>query len=72
MAIITVNGAPQTILEETITVAKLLSQNKVEMPEMVSVQLNGEFLDRQLFENTAVKHADEVDFLYFMGGGAVR
>jgi sulfur carrier protein len=72
MAIITVNGEPQTIQEETITVAKLLSLNKVEMPDMVSVQLNGEFLDRQLFEITTLKHADEVDFLYLMGGGAVR
>ena len=72
MAIITVNGEPQTIPEETITVAKLLTQNKVEMPDMVSVQLNGEFLDRQLFETTRVKHSDEVDFLYFMGGGASR
>ena len=72
MAVITVNGETQTIPEETITVAKLLICNKVEMPDMVSVQLNGEFLDRQLFETTTVKDADELDFLYFMGGGAVR
>jgi sulfur carrier protein len=72
MAIITVNGEPQAIQEETITVAQLLIHNKVEMPEMVSVQLNGEFLDRQFFETTTLKHADEVDFLYFMGGGAAK
>jgi sulfur carrier protein len=72
MPIITVNGEPQTIPEETITVAKLLSQNKVEMPDMVSVQLNGEFLDRQCYETTNVTHADEVDFLYFMGGGTAE
>ncbi len=72
MAIITVNGKPQTIPEESITVAELLSLNKVEMPDMVSVQCNGEFLDRQAYESTTVKHADEVDFLYFMGGGAIR
>ena len=72
MAIITVNGKPQTISDETITIAELLSLNKVEMPDMVSVQYNGEFLDRQDFENTTVKDADEVDFLYFMGGGAIR
>jgi sulfur carrier protein len=72
MATITVNGEPQTIQEETITVIKLLSQHKVERPDMVSVQLNGEFLDRQAYESTTLKHADEVDFLYFMGGGAVR
>jgi sulfur carrier protein len=72
MAVITVNGELQTIPSETITVAELLSLNKVEMPDMVSVQCNGEFLDRQLFETATVKHADEVDFLYFMGGGTVR
>jgi sulfur carrier protein len=72
MAIITVNGEPQAIQEETITVAQLLIHNKVKMPEMVSVQLNGEFLDRQFFETTTLKHADEVDFLYFMGGGAAK
>lgn len=70
MAIITVNGEPQTIPEESITVAQLLTHKKVEMPDMVSVQLNGEFVDRQLFESTTIKHADEIDFLYFMGGGA--
>jgi sulfur carrier protein len=71
MATITVNGKPQTIPKETITVAELLSANKVEMPDMVSVQYNGEFLDRQAYENTTVRDADEVDFLYFMGGGAI-
>jgi sulfur carrier protein len=72
MAVITVNGEAQTIQEETITVAKLLAQNKVGMPDMVSVQLNGEFLERQAYESTTLKHSDEVDFLYFMGGGASR
>jgi sulfur carrier protein len=36
---------------------------------MVSVQLNGEFVDRQQFAATMFKEGDEVDFLYFMGGG---
>ena len=72
MAIITLNGEPQTINEETITVAKLLALNKVEMPDMVSVQFNGAFLDRKSYETSHIKPADEVDFLYFMGGGAAR
>jgi sulfur carrier protein len=71
MVIIKVNGDPQTILEESISVAGLLSLNKVEMPEMVSVQLNGEFLDHKAFSITTLKNDDEVDFLYFMGGGEV-
>ena len=36
---------------------------------MVSVQINGEFVDRGDFNSTLVNDNDEVDFLYFMGGG---
>ena len=39
------------------------------MPDMVSVELNGEYLDRDVFDSTPVKDGDEVEFLYFMGGG---
>ena len=39
------------------------------MPEMVSVELNGEFLRREVFESTTLKEGDKVEFLYFMGGG---
>jgi sulfur carrier protein len=41
----------------------------VEQPDMVSVQLNGEFVDRPSYASTQLKERDEVDFLYFMGGG---
>jgi sulfur carrier protein len=37
---------------------------------MVSVQLNGEFVDRANFSIINVREGDEVDFLYFMGGGS--
>ncbi len=66
---IKINGEPETIVQQSVTVAELLSLKKVEMPDMVSVQLNGEFLDRQAYSATHLKEADEVDFLYFMGGG---
>lgn len=65
---IKVNGSPQAI-EHSVTVAELLVLNKVEMPDMVSVQLNGEFVKRENFASTIVKENDEIDFLYFMGGG---
>ena len=51
------------------TVAGLLKDQKVKMPEMVSVELNGEILSRQGFDTTAVGEGDRVEFLYFMGGG---
>lgn len=63
-----VNGADQ-VIENVLSISELLKTNKVDKPEMVSVQINGEFLDRSAFESTLVKENDEVDFLYFMGGG---
>jgi sulfur carrier protein len=55
--------------EKGLNVAELLVVNKVEMPDMVSVQLNGEFVKRENFTRTVLKENDEIDFLYFMGGG---
>lgn len=69
MAKIIVNGEQQDV-SLPLNVAQLLKLNKVEQPEMVSVQLNEEFVDRNDWEKIQLKEGDEVDFLYFMGGGA--
>ncbi len=66
-----INGTDTTIDTPSLTVVELLKQQNVDMPDMVSVQLNGEILERDAFENTTVKDSDEVEFLYFMGGGAI-
>lgn len=58
-------------LEKGINITDLLVKNKVEMPDMVSVQLNGEFIKKENFQNTVIKENDEVNFLYFMGGGGL-
>jgi sulfur carrier protein len=68
MAIITVNGTAQD-LAENLSLAELLTLNNVLQPDMVSIQLNGEFILREDYESTVLKANDEVDFLYFMGGG---
>ncbi|MBI5555159.1 MAG: sulfur carrier protein ThiS [Elusimicrobia bacterium] len=65
---IKINGKEQ-VIEKGLSVAELLIVNKVEMPDMVSVQLNGEFVRRGKFSQTVLKENDEIDFLYFMGGG---
>ncbi len=65
---IKVNGASQEI-EAGLSIASLLVCNKVEQPDMVSVQLNGEFVQPDRVTATVLKEGDEVDFLYFMGGG---
>ncbi len=56
-------------LDQEVTVTKLLELQDVESPDMVSVQLNGEILERAAFETTTVGTGDHVEFLYFMGGG---
>jgi len=52
-----------------LTVTQLLAEREVKMPDMVSVELNGEILGRGTFDSTTVKAGDKVEFLYFMGGG---
>ncbi len=66
---IKVNGKDQSIQENAVSVSELLKRNKVESIEMVSVQLNGIFIDKNDFDKISLKENDELDFLYFMGGG---
>ncbi|MBW8038401.1 MAG: sulfur carrier protein ThiS [Planctomycetes bacterium] len=65
---IVVNGE-QVNCDDDLTVSKLLIEQKVKMPEMVSVEINGKILKRTEFEQTLLKDDDKVEFLYFMGGG---
>jgi sulfur carrier protein len=68
MSTITLNGKKQEA-ETPVTISALLQQNNVAQPSMVSVQLNGEFVYQTDYDTTLVNQDDEVDFLYFMGGG---
>jgi sulfur carrier protein len=63
-----VNGNAVDI-QEGITVTELLREQKVKLPDMVSVELNGEILERAAFATTTLEAGDTVEFLYFMGGG---
>ena len=69
MAKLIVNGEDQEV-QLPATVADLIKQNNVAQPDMVSVQVNEEFVDREEFAAIQLNEGDEVDFLYFMGGGA--
>jgi len=42
---------------------------KAEQPDYVTVQRNDEFVDREAFPSTFVEEGDNIEFLYFMGGG---
>lgn len=68
MATIKVNGESQEVVLP-MTVEELIKNNNVENPELVSVQVNEEFLDRNEYAKRQVEEGDEIDFLFFMGGG---
>jgi len=68
---IIISGKPHDIPASNngISVLELLREVDVEMPEMVSVELNGTILFREDYPNVRIKNGDSVEFLYFMGGG---
>lgn len=67
---ITVNGETRDFPEEQVNVSLVLTSQNVESPDMVAVQVNGEFVDKGEFDARALQEGDSVEFLYFMGGGA--
>lgn len=68
---ITVNGETKDFTEEQVNVSLVLARQHVESPDMVAVQVNGAFVDKGEFDALLLKDGDSVEFLYFMGGGAV-
>ena len=64
-----INGKEEKLDEENLTVSGLLAKKDVKMPEMVTVELNGDIIERDSFDATQLKEDDAVELLYFMGGG---
>jgi sulfur carrier protein len=64
-----INGDAKTFSEPQISVAALLKIESVDLPDMVSVQLNEDFVSKPDYDTTFLKGGDAVNFLYFMGGG---
>ena len=69
MALIIVNGERREV-KLPLTLTELIEFLHVENPEMVSVQVNEEFAEREEWNTKLLQENDSVDFLYFMGGGA--
>jgi sulfur carrier protein len=68
---LTVNGKTTELASnETLTITALLAALNVQQPDYVTVELNGEILERDCFDTITTKDGDRVEFLYFMGGGA--
>ena len=70
MAKIYVNGDALEV-SLPLNVSELIKQSDVQQPDMVSVQVNEEFAEREDWETIQLKEGDKVDFLYFMGGGSL-
>ena len=67
---ITVAGEKKEVAD-ALTVAALIEQENVETPEYVTVSVNEEFIESGSFADHVLKEGDEVEFLYFMGGGTL-
>jgi sulfur carrier protein len=66
---LTVNG--KLVTSEAKTVAELLVEQNVEMPDMVTVELNGSILRRDKpFEDVFLMEGNVIEFIHYMGGGA--
>ena len=56
-------------VKDGLTLPELIEQENVETPEYVTVSINDEFVATEDKESTVLKEGDNVEFLYFMGGG---
>ncbi len=50
------------------SVLDVLKEKNVE-PRMVAVEVNSRMVERDDYATTQLKDGDELEFLYFMGGG---
>lgn len=66
---ITVSGTEKEVKDE-LTLPELIEMENVETPEYVTVSINEEFVESAAKDSTVLKDGDNVEFLYFMGGGS--
>ncbi|MBI3802308.1 MAG: sulfur carrier protein ThiS [Nitrospirae bacterium] len=64
---IKINGKQEETQETTLF--DLLKVKNIE-PRMVTVELNSKMVDRSTLSSTRIQEGDEIEFLFFMGGGA--
>ena len=67
---ITVSGEKKEV-KDGLTLPELIKLENVETPEYVTVSINEEFVESDAKSSTVLKDGDNVEFLYFMGGGSV-
>jgi sulfur carrier protein len=61
-----INGKTENI--QGGTVLDLLKAKNIE-PQMVAIEVNDAMLERNLLATTTLKEGDQIEFLFYMGGG---
>ncbi len=64
---ITLNGKPNEV-KAGITVTEMLAKWKIR-PELVTVEINENILQKLEYETTTVREGDKIEFVFDMGGG---
>ncbi|NJL17350.1 MAG: sulfur carrier protein ThiS [Nitrospira sp.] len=64
--LVKINGKPEEIRSGT--VLDLLKAKNIE-PQMVAVEVNDKVLERDHLATTLLNEGDQVEFLFYMGGG---
>ena len=57
-------------VKDDLKLTELFELEQVETPQYVTVSINEEFVPSEQVESTVLKDGDNVEFLYFMGGGS--
>jgi sulfur carrier protein len=63
---VTINGKPEEV--QAATVLDLLKAKNID-PHMVAVELNQGMVERDRLGTTPVKAGDQIEVLFYMGGG---
>lgn len=66
---ITVAGNKKEVKDD-LKLTELFELEQVETPQYVTISINEEFVPSEQVESTVLKDGDNVEFLYFMGGGS--
>lgn len=56
-------------VQDGITIRELIKEENVKYPDYVRVSVNKHFPENSAYDTTVLKDGDQVEFLYFMGGG---
>lgn len=71
MASIFVNGEKRVVSLPQ-SVEDIIKKENIQQPEMVSVQLNETFVEKEDWASSQLQEGDRLDFLFFMGGGSMK